>query len=259
MKMAHRKKKKNVRSKLKKALPGWFYFWNEAVERFKNSVKRFKTIKTPDPRGSTVNKRLNKSLRNLSLNFQKRKFDSIELTKSSILTSHTDRYLLIFDKKENIKKIKRTFKKCRGWRNHCHIQLQGVAQQSETRVRWYYRWAARGSVKAGTAGSWDETRQTRTAAASSASAVRVSKQGQEKKNTTLKLLLRTCETAVLDRVGCVWGQIYIHYRSKVWDHPDNFVFSMKTHTFIFQMSCKMYRKYSQDIDKVRNNDLYLKY
>jgi len=53
--------------------------------------------------------------------------------------------------------------------------------------------------------------------------------------------------------------LYVHYRSKVWDHPENFVFSMKTHTFIYQMSCKMYRKYSQDIDKVRNNDLYLKY
>ena len=51
----------------------------------------------------------------------------------------------------------------------------------------------------------------------------------------------------------------IHYRSKVWGHPDNFVFSMKTHTFIYQMSCKMNRKYSQDIDKVRNNDFYLKY
>ena len=31
--------------------------------------------------------------------------------------------------------------------------------------------------------------------------------------------------------------------------PDNFMFSMKTH----QMSCKMNRKYSQDIDEVRNN------
>ena len=50
----------------------------------------------------------------------------------------------------------------------------------------------------------------------------------------------------------------IHYRSKVWGHPDNFVFSMKTHTFIYQMSCKMNRKYSQDIDEVRNNDFYLK-
>jgi len=46
----------------------------------------------------------------------------------------------------------------------------------------------------------------------------------------------------------------IHYRSKVWGHPDNFVFSMRTHTFIYQMSCKMYRKCSQDIDKVGNND-----
>ena len=35
--------------------------------------------------------------------------------------------------------------------------------------------------------------------------------------------------------------VYIHYRSKVWGHPDNFVFSMKTHTFIYQMSCKMNR------------------
>ena len=52
---------------------------------------------------------------------------------------------------------------------------------------------------------------------------------------------------------------HIHYHSKVWGHPDNFVFSMKAHTFIYQMSCKMNRKYSQDIDKVRNNDFYLKY
>ena len=33
---------------------------------------------------------------------------------------------------------------------------------------------------------------------------------------------------------------------------------MKTHTFIHQMSCKMNRKYSQDIEEVRNNDFYLK-
>jgi len=26
--------------------------------------------------------------------------------------------------------------------------------------------------------------------------------------------------------------IYIHYRSKVWDHPDNFVSSMKNHTYL---------------------------
>ena len=39
--------------------------------------------------------------------------------------------------------------------------------------------------------------------------------------------------------------------SKVWGHPHNFMFSMKTH-------CKMNRKYSQDIDEVRNNDFYLK-
>jgi len=49
--------------------------------------------------------------------------------------------------------------------------------------------------------------------------------------------------------------IYTHYRSKVMGHPDNLVFSMKTHTFIYQMK----RKYSQDIDKVRNNDFYCKY
>jgi len=34
---------------------------------------------------------------------------------------------------------------------------------------------------------------------------------------------------------------------------------MKTHTFIYQMNCKMNIKYSQDIDKDRNNDFYLKY
>jgi len=45
--------------------------------------------------------------------------------------------------------------------------------------------------------------------------------------------------------------IYIHYRSKVWGHPDNFVSSMKTH---FYLSNKLNRKCSQDIDEVRNND-----
>jgi len=44
-----------------------------------------------------------------------------------------------------------------------------------------------------------------------------------------------------------------HDRSKVWGHPHNLVFSMKTHTFIHQINCNMNRKYSQDIDKVRNN------
>jgi len=48
----------------------------------------------------------------------------------------------------------------------------------------------------------------------------------------------------------------MHYRSKVWGHPDNVVFSMKTLTFIYQMNYKMNIKYSQDIDKVRNNDFY---
>jgi len=47
----------------------------------------------------------------------------------------------------------------------------------------------------------------------------------------------------------------VHYRSEVWGHPDNLVFSMKTHTLIYQMNIK----YSQDIEKVRNNDFYLKY
>ena len=51
---------------------------------------------------------------------------------------------------------------------------------------------------------------------------------------------------------------HTHYRSKVWGHPDNFMFSMKTQTFIHQMSYKMNRKYSQDIDEVRNNYFYLK-
>jgi len=51
----------------------------------------------------------------------------------------------------------------------------------------------------------------------------------------------------------------VHYRSKVRGHADNFVFSMKTHTFIYQMNSKMKIKYSQYIEKVRNNDFYLKY
>jgi len=42
----------------------------------------------------------------------------------------------------------------------------------------------------------------------------------------------------------------IHYRWKVWGHPDNFASSMKNHTFIYQMNIKC----SQDIEKVRNND-----
>ena len=39
-------------------------------------------------------------------------------------------------------------------------------------------------------------------------------------------------------------------------NPENVMFSMKTHTFIHLMSYKINRKYSQDIDKVRNNDFY---
>jgi len=34
----------------------------------------------------------------------------------------------------------------------------------------------------------------------------------------------------------IYIYIYIHYRSNVWGHPDNFVSSMKTHTFIYQMN-----------------------
>ena len=66
-------------------------------------------------------------------------------------------------------------------------------------------------------------------------------------------------TTIFDEVYCLLDSklTYVHYRSKVWGHPDNFMFSMKTHTFIHQMSCKMNRKYSQDIDEVRNY-FYLK-
>ena len=49
-------------------------------------------------------------------------------------------------------------------------------------------------------------------------------------------------------------RLHLHYRSKVWGHPDNVMFSMKSHAFIYQMN----RKYSQDIDMVRNNDFYFK-
>jgi len=63
-----------------------------------------------------------------------------------------------------------------------------------------------------------------------------------------------CGADVVERKNCVEMSPKhtpnIHYCSKVWDHPDNFVSSMKNHTFIFQMNIK----YSQDIDKVRNND-----
>ena len=44
--------------------------------------------------------------------------------------------------------------------------------------------------------------------------------------------------------------MYAIYTTVVWGHPDNFMFSMKTHTLIHQMSCKMNRKYSQDIAEV---------
>ena len=50
---------------------------------------------------------------------------------------------------------------------------------------------------------------------------------------------------------------YIYYCSKVWGHLENSMFSMKTHTFIHQMSCKMNRKYSPDIDEVRNNNNFV--
>jgi len=40
---------------------------------------------------------------------------------------------------------------------------------------------------------------------------------------------------------------------------DTLVFSMKTHTLIYQMNFKMNIKYSRDIDEVRNNDFYCKY
>jgi len=51
----------------------------------------------------------------------------------------------------------------------------------------------------------------------------------------------------------------IHYRLKVWGHPENVLFSMNTLTFIHQINFKINLKYSQDIDKVRNNDFYCIY
>jgi len=57
----------------------------------------------------------------------------------------------------------------------------------------------------------------------------------------------------------IYISIYTHYCSKVWCHPDNLVFSMKTHTFIYQINCKINIKSSQDIDEVINNDCYCKY
>jgi len=47
--------------------------------------------------------------------------------------------------------------------------------------------------------------------------------------------------------------INIHDCSKVWGHSNNLLFSMKSLTFIYYMN----RKYSQDIDKFRNNYFYL--
>jgi len=51
---------------------------------------------------------------------------------------------------------------------------------------------------------------------------------------------------------------YLHYCSKVCGHPDNFVFSMKTHNFIHQINYNMNIKSSQDMDEVKNNDFYCK-
>jgi len=45
----------------------------------------------------------------------------------------------------------------------------------------------------------------------------------------------------------------------VFIYTDTVVFSMRTHTFIYQINCKMNRKYSQDIDKVKNNDFNFNY
>jgi len=39
---------------------------------------------------------------------------------------------------------------------------------------------------------------------------------------------------------CVCAQPCV--RTKVWGHTDNLVFSMKTHTFIYQINCKMILK-----------------
>ena len=39
---------------------------------------------------------------------------------------------------------------------------------------------------------------------------------------------------------------------------DSLIDTNEYFSFIHQMSCEMNRKYSQDIDEVRNNDFYLK-
>lgn len=49
---------------------------------------------------------------------------------------------------------------------------------------------------------------------------------------------------------------YVHYHSNVWGHPGNSVFSVKSHTFIHHISCKMNEKYRKDINKVKNNDIW---
>jgi len=63
----------------------------------------------------------------------------------------------------------------------------------------------------------------------------------------------------LDEIGEMW--VFANYLKNyaTVQKFDNFVFSMKTLTFISQINCKMNRKYSQDIGKVRNNDYYFKY
>jgi len=83
-----------------------------------------------------------------------------------------------------------------------------------------------------------------------------------KSTSTGPIWTKLSSNIILRTMWSLWNGkkvLAIHHRSKVWGHPDNFVFSMKTHTFIYQMSCKMNIKCSQDIDKVRNNDFYLKY
>jgi len=47
--------------------------------------------------------------------------------------------------------------------------------------------------------------------------------------------------------------------SKLHEHSTFLSFPFKLTLFIYQMNCKMNIKYSQDIDKVINNDFYCKY
>jgi len=58
----------------------------------------------------------------------------------------------------------------------------------------------------------------------------------------------------------LFGMLYLtHTAVQKFGLTDNLVFSIKTHTFIYQINFKMNIKSSQDIDEVIYHDYYCKY